>query len=77
MENFLSSSPAFSYGGFHVFLSVVSCQLSIDFDELLLLVQCGRNNLPVKKCSNAYCKSFLPFCLVTERVEVLPSCTSN
>ena len=36
------------------------------------LVQCGRNNPPVKKGSNAYCKSFLPFCLVTERVEVLP-----
>jgi DNA-binding NarL/FixJ family response regulator len=35
-------------------------------------VQCGRNNPPVKKGSNAYCKIFLPFCLVTERVEVLP-----
>jgi hypothetical protein len=41
-----------------------------------LLVQCGRNNPPVKKGPNAYCKSFIPFCLVTERVEVLPSCTS-
>ena len=36
------------------------------------LVQCGRNNPPVKKGSKAYCKTFLPFCLVTERVEVLP-----
>ena len=29
-----------------------------------LLVQCGRNNPPVKKGSNAYCKRFLPFCLL-------------
>ncbi|HEY9740583.1 MAG TPA: hypothetical protein V6C90_08840, partial [Coleofasciculaceae cyanobacterium] len=40
--------------------------------QVVGLVQCGRNNPPVKKGSNAYCKSFLPFCLVTERVEVLP-----
>ena len=47
------------------------------FAQAIALVQCARNNPPVKKGSNAYCKSFLPFCLVTERVEVLPSCTSN
>ena len=42
------------------------------FAQAIALVQCGRNNPPVKKGSNAYCKSFLSFCLVTERVEVLP-----
>jgi hypothetical protein len=49
-----------------------SCTSSPISGKKGLLVQCGRNNPPVKKGSNGYYKSFLPFCLVTERVEVRP-----
>jgi hypothetical protein len=54
------------------------------FDKLTVRAQSSRggNNYPVEKGSKAYYTSFLSFCSgascpVTERVEVLPSCTSQ